>query len=72
MPSFLTTREIAELLGVEPWRIARLFEIGAVPEPVRFAGRRAVPSDLLPAIVDALRSRGWLPGAASWEGGHGR
>ena len=68
MPSFLTTREIAELLGVESWRVARLFEVGALPEPERFAGRRAVPSALLPIIVDALRARSWLPGATCLEG----
>ena len=68
MPNFLTTRDIAELLGVEPWRIARLFETGALPEPKRFAGRRAVPSELLPTIVDALRARSWLPGATCLEG----
>ncbi len=59
--SHLTTREVAEFLGVETWRIQRIFEHGDVPEPQRFAGKRAIPRSLLPAIVDALRARGWLP-----------
>ena len=59
--SNLSTREVAELLGVESWRIQRLFESGDLPEVGRFAGKRVVPSAMLPQIVDALRSRDWLP-----------
>ena len=62
MPHFLTTREVAELLGVETWRVRRLYEAGRLPEPPRFAGHRAIPRETIPAIVDALRARGWLPG----------
>ena len=57
----LTTREIAEFFGVEIWRVQRLFEDGTLPEPDRFGGKRAIPRDALPQIVDALRARGWLP-----------
>jgi hypothetical protein len=56
----LTTREIAELLGTDTWRVRRLFEDGTLPEPDRFAGNRAIPTTMLPAIVDGLRARGWL------------
>jgi hypothetical protein len=56
-----TTREIAELLGTETWRVQRIYETGEVAEPPRFAGRRAIPKSHIPQIVDALRERGWLP-----------
>ena len=61
MQEQLTTRQVAELLGVEVWRVQRLFELGVLPEPPRFAGRRVVSGDMIPAIVDGLRSRNWLP-----------
>lgn len=59
-----TTREVGDILGTDEWRIRRLFEDGTLPEPQRFAGKRAIPSDLIPLIVDALRDRGWLPAKA--------
>jgi hypothetical protein len=49
------------LYGVKTWQVRRLFESSRLPEPMRFAGKRAIPRELLPAIVDALRERGWLP-----------
>ena len=67
MQELLTTRQIADLLGVELWRVQRCFELGILPEPPRFAGRRAIPSESIPQIVDALRARGWLPGQALQE-----
>jgi hypothetical protein len=57
----LTTKQVADLLGVECWRVQRIFENGEVPEPTRFAGKRAIPGALLPRIVDALRAHEWLP-----------
>ncbi len=56
-----STRQVAEFLGTDEWRIRRLFEDGTLPEPDRFAGRRIISSVMVPAIVDALRNRGWLP-----------
>jgi len=56
-----TTREVAELLGTAEWRVRRLFEDGTLPEPDRFGGKRAIPQQQLLALIDALRSRGWLP-----------
>lgn len=56
-----TTRQLADILGVETWRVRRLFQDGTLPEPGRFAGRRAIPGSMIPAIVDGLRRRGWLP-----------
>ncbi len=60
MKGHYTTRELADLLGTEEWRVRRLFEAGDLREPPRFAGKRAIPSELVPAVVDALRARGWL------------
>jgi predicted site-specific integrase-resolvase len=56
-----STRQVADILGVETWRIQRVFEDGMLPEPERFAGKRAIPPSLVPQIVDALRQRDWLP-----------
>ena len=56
-----TTGELAIFLGTDEWRIRRIFECGAVPEPKRFGGKRAIPQSMIPVIVDELRSRGWLP-----------
>lgn len=61
MSRFFTTRELAEMLGSETWRIQRLFEDGTLSEPGRFAGKRAIPGERIPEVVDALRARGWLP-----------
>ena len=61
MPEQLSTRDIAELLDVEQWRVARLFETGTLPEPLRIAGRRVIPKGMIPDIVVALKERGWLP-----------
>jgi len=55
-----TTREIADIFGTDEWRVRRLFEVGTLPEPRRFAGKRAIPREMIPSIVDALRERGWL------------
>ena len=63
MPDRFSTQQIGDILGVERWRIQRLFESGAVAEPMRFAGKRAIPGEMIPQIVDALRARGWLPKA---------
>ena len=61
MPRPLSTREVAEFLEIKTWRVRRLFEDGTLEEPDRFAGKRMIPATLLPAIIDALRLRGWLP-----------
>jgi hypothetical protein len=64
MPQFFSTREVAELAGLQPsetWRVRRLFEDGTLPEPPRFAGKRAIPRASLPTIFERLRDRGWLP-----------
>lgn len=64
MAALLSTHDVAMLLGTEEWRVRRLFQDGSLPEPTRFAGKRAISSDAVPAIADVLRARGWLPNAA--------
>jgi hypothetical protein len=61
--AFYTTGEVADFVGTDEWRIRRLFENGVIIEPARFGGKRAVPSSLIPTIIDALRARNWLPGS---------
>ena len=60
MAKFFSTGEAAEILQQPRWRILRLFEDGNVPEPDRVAGKRVIPGELLPIILDALKARGWL------------
>jgi hypothetical protein len=61
---YLSLGELADSLGVQSWRIARLFELGVLPEPPRIGRQRAIPKGEVPAVVDALRKRGWLEGGA--------
>ena len=68
MAGIFSTRDIADLLGTQEWRVRRLFEDGTLPEPSRFAGKRAIPREMIPAIVDGLRGRGWLPQSAAVAG----
>ena len=62
MKEFRTTREVAESLpGIEEWQVRRCYELHLLPEPPRFGGKRAVPVEHIPLLVDVLRKRGWLP-----------
>ena len=61
---FVTLGELGDTLGVQSWRIARVFELGLVPEPPRVGRRRMIPKELIPDVIDALRFKGWLPPAA--------
>ena len=60
MKTHLTTREVAEELGTDTWRVIRLFQSGRLAEPQRLAGKRAIPRRRIPAIRAALIERGWL------------
>jgi len=51
---------LGDVLCVHSWRIARLFELGILPEPPRVGRQRAIPKSMIPEIIDALRARGWL------------
>jgi hypothetical protein len=61
MTKLYSTHDVADFLGLETWRVRRLFEDGTLPEPGRFTGKRVIQADLVPTIVDSLRRRGWLP-----------
>jgi hypothetical protein len=61
IPSVTSIGELADTLGVQSWRIARLFELGLIQEPPRVSNRRVIDKAMIPIIVDALRLRGWLP-----------
>lgn len=52
--------ELSALLSVQGWRIARLFELGILPEPQRVSGRRLILKAMVPQMIDALEDRGWL------------
>jgi hypothetical protein len=65
----LSTREIADLLGTDAWRVRRLFEDGTLAEPERFAAKRVIPGTSIPMICDALRARGWLISKTVGESG---
>jgi len=58
---FVSLGELAGDLGVQAWQIARVFELGLVPEPPRLSRRRVIPRAAIPDIIKALRRRHWLP-----------
>ena len=64
MENIYSTAQLAAILGCETWHVRRLFEDGTLDEPQRFAGKRAIPSSLIPEIVDRLRDRGWIAKSA--------
>lgn len=61
MQVVLSTREVADITGVKEWQVRRLYEDGILPDPGRFAGKRAIPRTDIPKIVLLLEKRGWLP-----------
>ena len=63
MVTFLSTRQVAELVGVPTWRIRRLYESGILADPQRVGLTRLIPSDHVPSIRETLREHGWLPHA---------
>jgi hypothetical protein len=64
MPHYYSTREVGDLFGAYTWQVRRLFEDGTLSEPGRFVGKRAIPREMLPAILDELRKRGWVSSPA--------
>jgi hypothetical protein len=52
--------EAADRLGVQSWRLARLFRQGHHPEPPRLGRYRVVRESELPALRAALLKAGWL------------
>lgn len=59
-PSHFTSGELGDFLGIQAWKISRLFELGIVDEPDRVGGRRLIPKWMIPCIVSALQDRGWV------------
>lgn len=60
MSENVSTGELGDELGCQGWKIARLFELGILPEPPRVAGRRVIPRSMVQQIVRALVERGIL------------
>ena len=65
MPQVFSTADVARLMNVPRWKVARLFEDGTVPEPGRVGNQRAIPRELVPTISAALLQRGWIKAAPS-------
>lgn len=66
----LSTRQAAAVItqqyapfgsSVLEWQVRRVFELGLLPDPPRFAGKRVIDPAAIPRIVEAIRHRGWLP-----------
>jgi hypothetical protein len=59
-PLPLTTGQVAEFSGAEPWQIRRV--IDSLPTPIQRIGQnRIIERSQLPAILGELERRGWLP-----------
>jgi DNA-binding transcriptional MerR regulator len=61
----LTTNEVGRRLGVEPWKIRRLYQRGLMPPTERIGIYRAIPVEDLPKIEAALRLAGYLKSEAA-------
>ena len=66
----LTTKQAAAKITIEyapqgivvyEWQVRRVFELGMLPEPQKFANKRVIVDAIIPQIVTAIRQRGWLP-----------
>ncbi len=60
MAGYMTLGEAADRIGVQAWRLARLFDRGLWPEPPRVGRNRVVSESDLPGIEEALRAAGYL------------
>lgn len=60
LSQYLTLGQIADKLGVQLWRLRRLFERGILSEPARVGQNRVVHVRLLPTIKQALEEAGYL------------
>lgn len=66
----LTTKQAADKITrdyapkgvkIEEWQVRRVFELGMLPEPQKFANKRVIVEEIIPSIVAAIRVRKWLP-----------
>ncbi len=55
-----STAETARLLGTDPWRVRRLFELGVIDDVPRIGRHRVISATMLPLIIEALQKRNWL------------
>lgn len=60
LPEVASLGELGDLLRVQSWRIARLFETGVVDDVPRVGGRRVIPRARIEDIRKALLAKGWL------------
>lgn len=58
-PDPLTTGQVADILGLQLWRVQHLFQRGLIPEPKRFGRYRVFSRADLPAIEAAARKAGY-------------
>ena len=55
-----STADAARLVGTDPWRVRRLFELGVIDEVPRIGRHRVISATMLPLIIEALQERNWL------------
>ena len=56
MSRFLTTQQVAEIVGEGPWTVRRV--VDGLGKPIeRFGAKRMIPPDMLPEIAEAIRNR---------------
>jgi hypothetical protein len=56
----LTVGQVAKFSGAEPWQIRRV--VDSLPMPVQRIGQnRIIERSQLPAVLNELERRGWLP-----------
>jgi len=62
---FLTLGEVSKRFGCFTWQVARIFERGLLPEPLRLGNYRVVAERDLPIIRRALAECGYISEAES-------
>lgn len=58
-PELLSTGQVAEILGMQTWRIQHMFDRGLTPEPRRFGRFRMFTRADVPVIEAAARKAGY-------------
>jgi excisionase family DNA binding protein len=56
--AYITTGEVARMLGVSPKTVARWAKEGRLPHLVTLGGHRRFPADAIRALVDRLEVAG--------------
>jgi hypothetical protein len=60
MGELYSTSQVAQMLGIEEWKVRRLFEDHTLPEPPRISGRRLISQRYIQTIRRACQARRWL------------